>query len=443
MDTQPDFAELSSEAQARVDDACDAFETAWRGIAAESEATGNEQASRGSTHWPTIDSYLQHLSPNERAAALRELVPIDVSYRRRCGAPVALGTYAKFTELDSEWLTGIVVNPDGRTQQAEQPKAERTAAATKPKLPPPTLEVFIERLVTSRLHNRETVQREVDSLGPGERTAVALGERLVSRGMLTPFQFSSLLRLARPGLVFGDYIILSPIGRGGMGAVYRARHRRMDRIVAIKVLPPSAARDPQIASRFSREVRAIARLSHPNIVAAHDAGEDSGVAYLVMELIDGTDLASRVKNHGPLSVAHAVECLIQSAEGLEYAHSQGVIHRDIKPSNLIECREVAASKEPVLRIKVLDLGLARFQSDGAARDATALTRSGMMFGTPEYMAPEQAVSEHGGCASRHLQPGLHAALPVDGQTGSVGTDVSRNGDGSSAAGVAVAQRRAE
>ena len=435
MKTHPDFAELSAAAQGRVDDVCDAFEAAWQGAVTQAGSDSGANRRPGSSHWPTMDNFLKELGAAERTAALRELVPIDVSYRRQCGAPVALGNYSRFDELDADWLTEIVLNPDGRTKRVETSTASRPEAVSKPKLPPPTLDVFIERLVTSRLLDRDAVQREVASLDEGQHTAVALGERMVSRGLLTPFQFSSLLRLQKPGLVLGEYIILSPIGRGGMGAVYRARHRRMDRIVAIKVLPPAAARDPQAASRFSREIRAIARLTHPNIVAAHDASEDSGVAYLVMECIDGTDLTTCVRNHGPFSTAHAVECIAQAAEGLEYAHAQGVIHRDIKPSNLILChdlvgpaireskpeaqakvrggdpslalqasmedatREMPRDNSPhaiepaAMRVKVLDLGLARFQADATTtREGSALTRSGMMFGTPEYMAPEQAVN---------------------------------------------------
>ena len=121
----------------------------------------------------------------------------------------------------------------------------------------------------------------------------------------------------------------------------------MDRIVAIKVLPTSTAHDQHVANRFRREIRAVARLSHPHIVAAHDAGEDNGVLYLVMECIDGLDLSTWVRRHGPLSVADAVECLAQAADGMDYAHQQGIVHRDIKPSNLLMSRETRVqSPEP-------------------------------------------------------------------------------------------------
>ena len=445
MKTHPDFAELSAAAQGRVDDVCDAFEAAWQ--AAVTTGAGSE--------WPVIDTFVERLNSGERVAALCELVPIDVSYRRRGGAPAAIAEYARFEELDADWLAAIVLNPEGATRRVASSSDSRPESVPRPKPAPPTFDVFVERLVSSGVLDRETVDREITSLAESSRSAVALGERLVSRGLLTPFQFSSLLRTQKPGLVLGEYIILSPLGRGGMGAVYRARHRRMDRIVAIKVLPPSAALDPQATNRFSREIRAVARLSHPNIVAAHDAGEDSGVAYLVMECIDGSDLATCVRTHGPFSVAHAVECIAQAAEGLEYAHQQGVIHRDIKPSNLILCHDRTGAlavgveattwelkpeaqakvgsgdpshafqapmtgglKQPpvapeaesqtiaryddsphaippsALRVKVLDLGLARLQAEApTSHDASpVITRSGMMFGTPEYMSPEQAVN---------------------------------------------------
>ncbi len=458
MNTEPDFSELSAEAQGRVDDVCDALEAAWQKVVTRA-GTGHGT----SAGWPEIDSFVAKFSGRERVAALRELVPIDVSYRRQCGAPIAIGDYARFTELDSEWLADIVLDPDGATRRLPVPSSVPSQPAPKPKLPPPTWAVFVERLVRSGVFDRQTLDREITSVPQGDSTAATLGERLVSRGLLTPFQLDSLLRTAKPGLVLGEYVILSPLGRGGMGAVYKARHRRMDRLVALKVLPSSAAHDPHAASRFSREIRAVSRLSHPNIVAAHDAGEDSGVAYLVMECIDGTDLSSCVRTHGPLSVAHAVESVAQAAEGLEYAHRQGVIHRDIKPSNLILCHApvevlngtgepggnetsergdnetperggvspLALGRKPVLekpgglrrpaqkphtvchvrdnsddathspharapsalRIKVLDLGLARFSAEALTpQEGSALTRTGVMFGTPEYMSPEQAVS---------------------------------------------------
>lgn len=179
----------------------------------------------------------------------------------------------------------------------------------------------------------------------------------------------------------GDYQILSRIGGGGMGAVYKALHVRMNRVVALKILRPDVQRDEHLIQRFEREVRAAARLTHPNIVAALDAREQDGLHYLITEYVDGLDLDEIVHREGPLPVAAAVDVVLQTARGLDYAHRQGVIHRDIKPANLLRNADGV--------VKVLDMGLARIEADTATQ-STDLTNSGMMLGTAAYMAPEQA-----------------------------------------------------
>ncbi len=179
-------------------------------------------------------------------------------------------------------------------------------------------------------------------------------------------------------LVLGDYVIDSVLGVGGMGQVFKARHRTMDRWVAVKVLPSKFVNQPELVDRFYREIRAVGKLMHPNIVTAFDAGCDQGVHYLVMELIDGNVLSSIVANEGVMSTSKVVAILSQAAAALDYAHSLGIIHRDIKPSNLM------LAKSGML--KMLDFGLARFnlQSEEIERD-----RRQQMMGTVEYMSPEQ------------------------------------------------------
>ncbi|MEZ6137984.1 MAG: protein kinase [Pirellulaceae bacterium] len=184
----------------------------------------------------------------------------------------------------------------------------------------------------------------------------------------------------------GDYEITGRLGAGGMGQVFCATHRIMKRAVAIKILHGQFVSDPNSRSRFEREVQAISRLSHPNIVTAYDAREYQDGLYLVTELVEGEDLSRLVKRKGPLRPREAVHFAWQAAKGLNYAHRQGIIHRDIKPGNLL--------LEKKKTIKVLDLGLARLlDNDSTAQDdGPSITRSGSLLGTATYMAPEQARS---------------------------------------------------
>jgi serine/threonine protein kinase/protein involved in polysaccharide export with SLBB domain len=182
----------------------------------------------------------------------------------------------------------------------------------------------------------------------------------------------------------GHYRLLEPIGHGGMGVIYRAQHDRLQRDVAIKILPNRKLVHASAAGRFRREMRAVGQLHHPAIVQATDAGEIDGIQYLAMEYIDGLDLATIVRRCGPLDVPAVCHTVRQAALGLAYAHEQGIIHRDVKPSNLMITVDG--------QVKILDLGLALL---GAAQSAVdELTTIGQLMGTLDYMAPEQCENSH-------------------------------------------------
>jgi serine/threonine protein kinase len=186
----------------------------------------------------------------------------------------------------------------------------------------------------------------------------------------------------KPGDQLGSYELLAQLGKGGMGLVFRARHVLLRKDFALKVLSPRLARDDEAVQRFHREMTALGRLEDAHLVRASDAGVLDGVPFLVMELLDGTDLAKWTQQLGRWPVAEACEATRQAALGLQHAYEQDLVHRDIKPSNLLLTRSGV--------VKVLDLGLARL-CDG---DATAMTAAGVWMGTPDYIAPEQILDSH-------------------------------------------------
>ena len=195
------------------------------------------------------------------------------------------------------------------------------------------------------------------------------------------------------GTRLGPYEILGPLGAGGMGEVYKARDTRLDRTVAVKVLPPQLADDPDFRERFAREAKSISSLNHPNICTLHDIGEApgagpgaSGIHYLVLEYLEGETLAARLAK-GPLPVPDALKIAIEIAGALDKAHRQGIVHRDLKPGNVMLTKTGA---------KLLDFGLARSGAEGAAvqgltempTQAKPLTQEETILGTFQYMATE-------------------------------------------------------
>jgi serine/threonine protein kinase/formylglycine-generating enzyme required for sulfatase activity len=241
-------------------------------------------------------------------------------------------------------------------------------------------ELRLDYLGITATEFRERLERE--GLGsaplanaPRDESAGALAAELVAAGTLTEFQARTLLAPEPLPLLLDEYLIVDRIGAGGMGTVYRAVHRLMKRQVALKVIAPGPSDTVARREWFAREVEAAGRLAHPNVVTAYDAGRARGIEYLVSEFVEGDDLQRRVREHGPMETAAALEAVRDAALGLEHLHRCGVIHRDVKPSNLI----LAADG----RVRVLDVGLARLAGDDSA-DA--------VVGTPGFMAPEQRLA---------------------------------------------------
>ena len=185
--------------------------------------------------------------------------------------------------------------------------------------------------------------------------------------------------LSTGALFHGRYEIQGPLGRGGMGMVYKARDRTLDEVVAIKVLRPDFAQDPRMAERFRSEIKLARKVRHRNVCAIHDYGEDRGLLYISMELLDGVDMKQVLRERGGLPAAEAYDVSIQVAEGLQAVHDAGIIHRDLKTPNIMVDRNHVA--------RLMDFGIAKSQDGGRGGASTA---TGHVLGTPEYMSPEQA-----------------------------------------------------
>jgi serine/threonine-protein kinase len=241
----------------------------------------------------------------------------------------------------------------------------------------PTRTTFVQRLLASRLLEEETVAAARAAAG-GDETALA--RYLVQQGLLTRFQVRQL-HAGATGFRVDNYVVLDCVGRGGNGVVFKARHSLApDRLVALKTLDNrDLHQGAEALGRFRREIDIVRRLDHPNVVKALDVVYTRTQIYLVLEYVEGRDLATLVKERGPLPVAEAVGYAVQAAHGLAYAHRCAVVHRDVKPANLL------LGKDGV--VKLSDLGLARVFNQEPDPE---LSLKEVCLGTPEFMAPEQA-----------------------------------------------------
>jgi serine/threonine-protein kinase len=245
-----------------------------------------------------------------------------------------------------------------------------------------------------------------------------LAQELLHRGWLTAWQVHQVVGGRGADLVLGQYLLLERLGTGGMGTVYKGRHRTLGRLAAVKVIRPDLLSQPGAVDRFLREARVAARLLHRNAVLVYDAGAVGATHFLAMQYVEGTDLGRLIQQHGPLPIALACDYARQAALGLQHAHEHGLVHRDVKPDNLILSYETVGGTGVV---KVLDFGLARFASETPL--AGPLTTPNQMIGTPDFIAPEQARDTHAadiradifslGCTLFYL---LTAQYPFPGRT---------------------------
>jgi formylglycine-generating enzyme required for sulfatase activity len=364
--SDPDDLPLAT--QREIDRRCLEFEDAWQ--------LGQS---------PAIERFLVNQGEPGLAVLFRELLRIDIDFRRTAGEQPVAADYTSRFPAHTELIANVFREEASANEDHSVPLSPENIGEPADGGELPTLESFLESLGRSGLMLSTEVQAILDTMPPDSRpsTALALAQGLLQRGKLTPFQAQALLGGNAKRLLLGNYVVLEKLGQGGMGQVLKAQHLKMKRLVAVKTIAPAAMKSPAAVKRFYREMETAARLSHPNIVQAHDADEHEGVHYLVMEYVDGKDLAAIINQNGPLSVPEAVECIVQAGRGLQYAHDQGVVHRDIKPANLL------LDKKGV--VKILDMGLARIGEPLGDGDGERLTESGQILGTLDYMAPEQAL----------------------------------------------------
>ena len=253
-----------------------------------------------------------------------------------------------------------------------------------------TLTDFLDILRDSSLLDAEQWQEVRTTLSQNSSDPKQLARQLMDRNWLTPYQVNQLFRNQGKELVLGGYVLLERLGEGGMGKVFKARHKKLGRLVALKVIHPHRLDNPKAVLRFQREITAAAQLSHPNVVRAYDADEVDGYHFLTMEYVEGTDLTHLIKKSGPLPIADACRMIRSAAVGLQHAYENGLIHRDIKPSNLFLAK---STNNPNGVIKILDFGLALVDANYQEVSNTTLTQDGVL-GTPDYIAPEQARNSH-------------------------------------------------
>ncbi|WP_425616926.1 SUMF1/EgtB/PvdO family nonheme iron enzyme [Anatilimnocola sp. NA78] len=334
----PAYRSLTDQQLSEIDEFCDRFD---------------QELVTGAS--PRIESFLAEAPEVAQDGLLVELLAMELEYRiRQSEAPRPDDYILRFPQQGGV-IAGVFSGSkrnqfcDDRTNLSESQTAPSAEVATQSALShPPEL-----------TNTEQTATGETLSTGPLS-TVMDVGGQI------------------------GPYKLLAKLGEGGMGAVYQARHTKLGKLVALKILPQHLLTRFDALSRFEREMLAVGSLQHPNIIQALDAGEITGMHYLSMEYVEGQDLQQFIQTKGTMSVDNACQAIRQAAQGLAAAHQLGLVHRDIKPSNLFVSKQTG-------QIKILDMGLALLAQE---ETPAALTTTGQCFGTPDYMAPEQWNDSH-------------------------------------------------
>jgi len=319
--------------------------------------------------------------------------PSHAEYARRFACHGA-ALHKTLLRIDSELRAEF--QAERRASPGARPPSQ-TAPAPQPLQPITSTPMLVEALRSLALLDAAQISA-LDAQATGFAEPRLLAQELLQRGWLTAYQINQLLQGRGQDLVLASYLILERLGQGGTGQVFKARHQRLDRLVALKVIRRELLADAEVVARFYREIQGVSQLDHPNVVHAYDAGPVGATHFLAMEYVEGTDLARLVKQGGPLPVAQACAYIRQSAVGLQHAHERGLVHRDVKPHNLIMSRREGL-------IKIADLGLARVPrtfneaaraalTAGAATTGTLTPANAVLIGTADYLAPEQALDFH-------------------------------------------------
>jgi WD40 repeat protein/serine/threonine protein kinase len=359
----------------------------------------------GERDGPRLDEYVQRFPElGPLAAPALDLIAAEYEARRCWGDQPTLDAYAARFPGHGPALQQRLRAVDALLAEESTASSTRvvsapapaTEAATSPVTAPHTANTLIADIVRLRLLAPEQSNTIAAGQSSAPIEAAALARDLVQRGWLTEFQANQLTLGLAAELRLGSYVLLDFLGEGATGRVYRARDERDGSIVALKVIRKELLAAPEVVARFHREAQLAGRIDHPNLVRAFDADPAGPALILAMEYVEGIDLSHRVKQSGPLPVEQACAYLRQAALALQYAHERGLVHRDVKPSNLMVT--------PAGQVKLLDLGLARFRRSvdddtmhtlmDPGLTGTMTPLGSVMMGTPDYMAPEQALDFH-------------------------------------------------